>query len=94
MKKIVYIFMWMVLGFFVSIIAHGVIEISYIRYALNSGIILENQAVFGYGYCALPAYLQAGLLILGIIGGFFSGRHWWHVIYPVRSRTPRGWPRG
>lgn len=91
MKKIVYIFMWMVLGFFVSIIAHGVIEISYIGYALKNGIILENHALFGYGYCTLPVYLQVGLLVLGIVGGFFSGRHWWRVIY-VQERY-RGWRR-
>ena len=80
--------MWVVLGFLLSIIAHGVLEISYIIYAIQNGIVLENKTVFGYGYCVLPIFLQASLLILGIAGGFFSGSHWWRIVYVEKKVSP------
>ena len=64
-----------------SFIAHAVIEIGYIKYALGSGMTVIDYTVFGYAYCALPAWLQVGLLLLGIIGGYLAGVYFWRVIY-------------
>ena len=91
MKKYIYIFAWVILGLLLSFITHAVIEIAYINYSFAKGIILVNHTAFGHGFCVLPTYLQAGLLILGILGGFLAGRFFWRVIY-IEKRY-RKWRR-
>lgn len=81
MKKYIYIFAWIILGILLSFIAHAVIEIAYINYFFAKGIILVNHTAFGYGFCVLSIYLQASLLILGMLGGLFAGQYFWKVIY-------------
>ena len=81
MKRIVYIVAWVVLGLLLSLITHGLIEISYINYSLSHGIVLANQTAFGHGYCALPIWLQSLLLLTGVVGGFLAGKYFWRVIY-------------
>ena len=71
----------MVLGLLFSIITHALIEIGYINSRLSQGILPINQAEFGYGYCALPVWLQAMLLIMGIALGYVAGVYFWRVIY-------------
>ncbi len=80
-KHTIYLIASTILGILLSFIAHAIIEISYINYALTRGIIIVNHGVFGHAYCALPAWLQIGLLLLGIIGGFWLGQFWWRKIY-------------
>ena len=92
MKKYVYIFAWLVLAMMLSFIAHAVIEIGYIKYALGAGLTITDYTVFGYAYCALPAWLQIGLLLAGISGGYFAGVYFWRIIY-VEKRY-RHWPNG
>ena len=81
MKRTVYITAWIVLGLLLSFVAHAVMEIGYIKYALGSGVVLTNHMVFGGGYCALPAWLQYLLFALGIVGGYLAGKFFWRVIY-------------
>ena len=81
MKKAIYLIAVTFLGFLLSVLAHAVIEIYYINYALANGIVLTNYTTFGFGYCVLPTWLQAGLAILGIGGGYLLGLRWWRIVY-------------
>ena len=81
MKHIMYIVAWIVLGVVLSLIAHAVIEIMYINYALSHGIAPVNYTAFGLGYCTLPQWLQALLLIAGVVVGYWAGIYFWRVIY-------------
>lgn len=88
MKKIIYISSWIVLGVLLSFIVHALIEKVYIEQSLARGVVLENQQFLGKAYCVLPQYLSAGLLALGIVGGFFAGRFFWRVIYVEDQTAP------
>jgi hypothetical protein len=72
--------LWIVLGFLISMLAHAWIEMWYIDRLLLQGIAPVNYGVFGH-YCALPAWLQYGLALAGVFGGFFAGRHFYYVVY-------------
>ncbi|MCX6741049.1 MAG: hypothetical protein NTY61_01480 [Candidatus Parcubacteria bacterium] len=78
-KRTVYLSASVVLGLLLSIIAHALIEINYLHWALN-----HDRVVRFYGGCALHPALQVALLVLGAIGGFFLGRFWWRKIYIER----------
>ena len=88
MKKITYIIAWIILGLVLSFLAHTGLEIIYIKYAIKNNIVIDSQTVLGHGYCALPAYLQLGLVILGIILGYLAGIYFWRIIY-VEKKLPR-----
>lgn len=75
-KKAVYLLATTILGVLLSFIIHAFIEISYLSWAEKRGILVPF-----YGNCALPPVLQIGLLLLGIMGGFFLGRFWWRKVY-------------
>lgn len=75
-KKAVYLFASTILGVLLSFIAHGLIEISYLNWAIS-----RHQVVVFYGGCALLPVFQTGILAVGIVGGFFLGRFWWQKIY-------------
>lgn len=81
LKHVVYLISATILGVLLSFMAHVLIEINYINYALTHNIVVINQGVLGHAYCALPAWLQIGLLLVGIIGGYFLGVWWWNMIY-------------
>lgn len=76
MKQIIYLVDWVILGIFLSFIFHALIEIWYLDWALKQGMFIKF-----YGNCALPPVLQAGIFIVGVLGGFFLGRFWWRKIY-------------
>lgn len=84
LKRIIYLIAATILGLLLSFFAHALIEINCIKHALVQGKVLANHMVFGSGYCVLPVYLQLGLFILGIAGGFLLGRFWWRIIYVDR----------
>ncbi|MFA6105371.1 MAG: hypothetical protein WC725_02100 [Patescibacteria group bacterium] len=84
LKKYFYIFSWVVLGLMLSFLAHAIIEIKMIEYALRKNIILYNYTAFGSGYCVLPTVVQFTLIATGVIGGFLAGRYFWRVIYVER----------
>ncbi|MCX6796452.1 MAG: hypothetical protein NTW06_03050 [Candidatus Falkowbacteria bacterium] len=81
MKKKIYILLTIVLTLELSIMLHGLIEIWYINYALAKGIILDNTLFLGKFYCVLPWWLQYGLLIMAVIGGYYLGQCWWRIVY-------------
>lgn len=76
LKKVVYLFSATILGVLLSIIAHALIEISYLSWAYK-----HNYIVTFYGGCALPPVLQAALWVAGVVGGFLLGRWWWRMVY-------------
>jgi len=75
-----------ILGLLLSLIAHALIEIGYLSWARDRGI-----SVTFYHGCALPPWFQAGLVLIGAVGGFFLGRYWWRWIYIDRvwEKNPR-----
>lgn len=78
-KKTVYLIAAVILGMLLSFIAHAMIEINYLSWAIS-----RDLAVPFYNGCALPPVLSSWLLLLGAIGGFFLGRFWWRLIYVDR----------
>ncbi|MBI4709186.1 MAG: hypothetical protein HY764_03225 [Candidatus Portnoybacteria bacterium] len=76
LKKAVYLVASTTLGLLLSFLAHAFIEIKYLRWMGEKGLV----APF-YNGCALPPLLQITLLLFGVIGGFFLGRFWWRKIY-------------
>lgn len=84
LKKIIYLSASTILGLILSFLAHALIEISYLSWAERQG-----RVVTFYGGCALPAALQALLLVLGAVGGFLLGRFWWRMVYVERVWAKR-----
>ncbi len=82
LKKVVYVLLAVFLGILLSFIIHGLIEMLYLKIAADRGI-----AVTWTFSCALPAFLQIGLVLAGIIGGFFLGLYWWKKIYGTSNKT-------
>ncbi len=82
-KKTIYIILSVILGLLLSFVAHGVIEIVYVNYFLSRGDLPEPSSL--NAHCYLPSVLQIGLLLAGLLGGYFGGRFWWHKIYSERK---------
>lgn len=79
LKKAIYLITSTILGFFLSLIGHAVIEINYLDWVLS-----QERIVHFYGGCALPPVLQAALWIIGGVSGFLLGRFWWRKVYIER----------
>jgi len=75
-KYVFYLFLSTVLGIVLSFIVHGAIEMFYLDRLQDSG-----REIVWHGGCALPAWLQIGLVLAGAVFGFFIGRRWWRKIY-------------
>ena len=78
-KKITYLVLSVILGLLLSFDLHALIEIKYLQWAFNQGLVARF-----YGGCALPPVLQIGLIFFGGIGGFFLGKFWWQKVYIER----------
>jgi hypothetical protein len=95
MKKFIYISLWIILGFLLSMLAHTGIEVWYINYLLSHNSAPVDFPIFGH-YCSLPfslalrsfseAGVQYSLLLAGLVGGYFAGKFFWRVIYVERRR--------
>jgi len=79
-KHAVYLFASIILGVLLSFIAHGLIEIGYLRWAESHGLIVP----FSCSCTLLPAF-RIALLALGVVGGFLLGRFWWRKVYDEKS---------
>jgi hypothetical protein len=80
-KKIIYLIATTFLGILLSLIIHGLLEILYLKILIDRGSQINWTSYFGFKSCALPIYLQIGLLLVGVIGGFFLGIFWWRKVY-------------
>lgn len=78
-KKVIYLITSTILGLFLSLIVHAMIEMS-----LMSAVLSQGKQVQFYGGCALPPLLQASIWFLGGLGGFMLGRLWWRKVYVER----------
>ncbi len=78
-KKITYLFLYLILGAILSFLIHAFIEINYLRWAES-----KNTIVVFAGGCALPVWLQAVIFLAGLIGGYYPGRFWWRKLYVER----------
>ncbi len=78
-KHIIYLAAATILGVMLSLIAHAVIEINYLNWAISQGI----SVAFNSG-CALPPALNFGLTVAGAVGGILLGRAWWRWVYVDR----------
>jgi hypothetical protein len=79
MKKMLYILLFTVLGVILSIIVHALIEYAYISVTEASKI--NWQSSFRNGSCALPHWLQWGLLSIGALSGLMMGFLGWKIVY-------------
>ncbi|MCX6811449.1 MAG: hypothetical protein NT039_02030 [Candidatus Berkelbacteria bacterium] len=75
MKKTLYIIFGGVLGVFVSIFIHAMIEEIILWQAAKTGTELKWTELFGKQACVLPLWLIILLPILGIIFGVFLGNY-------------------
>ena len=80
-KRIIYIILTMILGAELSVLIYVELEMLYLRYLVVNNLPLINHTLFGYGYFLLPTSIFSIILLLGLVGGFFLGRFWWHMIY-------------
>jgi len=82
-RKTIYLIAATVFGIILSYIVLAALEIWYLKDAMATGEDIIWYTSFGMatGACALPPYLQYGLLILGIASGYLLGRWWWKIIY-------------
>ncbi len=75
-KKSIYIALSIFLGFLLSLIFHSLLEI----YIINQSSVLEPSGLMGHS-CYLPGYLNIGITLFGLIGGFFLGKYWYRKVY-------------
>lgn len=73
MKKIIFVFLSVILGILLSFVVHAVIEILYLNWAIRINATIEWTRVFGDKSCALPLWLIYLLPVLGIVFGFWLG---------------------
>lgn len=80
MKKIVYIFLFTLLGVLAQFILHALLETWYI------GLLLENFPRYGFGmlwdtWVLIHNVGTVILLVAGLSVGFRQGNYWWKRIY-------------
>jgi hypothetical protein len=75
----IYLISTVVLGLLLSVLAHVGIESWYLDWATS-----EHKIIHWYAGCALPPFLQIGLIIIGAVGGYYLGKYWWHLVYIER----------
>ncbi|MFA6098084.1 MAG: hypothetical protein WCV50_04770 [Patescibacteria group bacterium] len=75
-KHYTYLIAATILGVFLSLLAHIIIETNYLRWAQDAG-----RKIVWYGGCSLHPLIQIGLLVVGAAGGFLIGRLWWRWLY-------------
>lgn len=79
-KRIIYVALFTLLGIMVSFLIHAGIEIPVIF------LLLKDFDRYSLGLTWDQWYMihHVGaifLFVLGVVGGFLQGRHWWEIIY-------------
>lgn len=85
MKKIIFVALPVILGILLSFVAHAVIEILYLNWAIRTNAVIEWTRVSGDKSCALPFWLIYLLPVLGIVFGFWFGLCWWKKTEQVEN---------
>jgi hypothetical protein len=80
LKRKIYIGFTMLLGVELMIILHALLESWYIS-MLTAADSLPARNDFRFFSTYLPIWLSALLLIGGLVGGYFLGKWWWHMVY-------------
>jgi len=75
------------LGAIASYGAHALIELWWLKQANPAEIAWRSHV--GSGACALPVWLEYGLLGLGLSAGWLMGRTWWRWVYVERRWARR-----
>ncbi|MFA5030778.1 MAG: hypothetical protein WC495_04270 [Patescibacteria group bacterium] len=77
MKRVVYIFLAIFLGFLLSLLFHIAIESIYLQLSSSP----RWYSLFGLGYDALPLWVTCLLAAAGILFGYWMGIVWWRIVY-------------
>ncbi len=75
-EKSLYISLSIFLGFLLSIIFHSLLEI----FIISQSSSPEPSGFIGHS-CYLPSYLNIGIALFGLIGGFYLGKYWYKKVY-------------
>ncbi len=80
MKRIVYIAAFAILGILLQFLVHALIELWY------TALLMADFARYGLGlpwdaWFLIHHIATAVLFVGGVVGGYFSGRYWWRIIY-------------
>jgi len=83
MKKIIYIALCVILGFLLGFLVHAAIEI------LMINLLVSNFRAYSLGLNWDAWFLVHSigtfvLFVLGGLGGYFLGKHWWRIVYVER----------
>lgn len=84
MKRTAYVFLFVVLGTFVSFIVHAVIEIPAV-YLLVKDFETYNLGLTWDQWFLVHHVGAAILFLLGIYFGYREGKRWWRIIYVERG---------
>lgn len=84
-KKLAYHLLAIFIGILLSYITHALVEIWYLARMEKLGNQIIWYKHFGVAACALPPYLQYGILALGILGGLILGKWGWAVVYEKKK---------
>lgn len=79
-KKIIYIFLFALLGFLFSLLIHAAIESIYLNVLARDGVTPVWNFIFGLT-CSLPAWLVIGLPVVGVLAGTRLGFIGWRIVY-------------
>lgn len=85
-KRRIYIFLAVVLGVLLGLIAYALLE----KAQINAILSLGEAPVAFYGRCYLPPGVAITFLIGGMMLGYVLGVRWWQIIY-VEKRHWRKW---
>ena len=87
LKRTIYIALFTLLGIVLSFIVHAALEIPIIN------LLVKDFDTYGLGFSwdtwyAIHGVIAILLFLIGAIGGYTQGVHWWQVIY-VEKRYPK-----
>jgi hypothetical protein len=81
LKKIIYVFLVVVLGKLLGFLAFELLTLKFVGILEKRGLPVEFDQIFWFVYSPLPAYLYWTLIYAGVVGGFFLGLIWWRLVY-------------
>lgn len=80
MKKIIYIAFFTFLGFLLTLLLHGLVEIAALSLILNNFDKYSSSPLWRH-WNEIHDVFTLVLAIVGVTVGFLSGRHFWPILY-------------